>query len=89
MIMKNKVLIKLIVLELDVTYDVYIPVNEVMWKIKRMLLKIVSDLSGISFQQNIEVVLMNKETCRVYDNNDIVIDTDIRNATEIIFISKL
>ena len=37
--MKNKVLIKLWIPELDVYYDVFIPVNEVMWKVKILLLK--------------------------------------------------
>ena len=87
--MKNKVLIKLIIPELNTSYDVYIPVNEVLWKIKKLLLKIVSDLSSIQFQSNAEIVLMNKSTCQVYNNNDIVINTDIRNGTEILFISKL
>ena len=37
--MNNKVLIKLIVPEIDKTFDVFIPVNEIVWKIKKMLIK--------------------------------------------------
>ena len=62
--MKNKVLIKLIVPELDTTFDVFVPVNEIMWKI------------------------MNKNTGMCYDNNVILYDTDIRNATEVLFLQR-
>lgn len=88
--MENKVLIKLIIPELDKSYDVYIPVNEVMWKIKILLLKIIQDLIGIDINQNqnIEVTLINKNTSRVYQNNEVVINTDIRNCTEIMLLAK-
>ena len=87
--MNNKVLVKLIVPELDVSFDVFIPVNEIMWKVKRMLLKSVTDLVNIPLQENIECVIMNKDTCKIYSNNEVVINTDIRNSTELILISSL
>ena len=36
--MKNKVLVRLIVPELDEVYDLFIPVNEVIWKIMKLLI---------------------------------------------------
>ena len=86
--MKNKVLIKLIVPELNEDYDVFIPVNEVVWKIKKLIIKSVSDLSGHSMSINDECILINQLTGRIYDNNDIVHNTDIRNGTEIIMYIK-
>lgn len=85
--MKNKVLIKLIVPELDETFDIFIPVNEVIWKIKKLMIKSISDLSGVdlNFQEN--YALINKDNSRIYSNNEIVINTDIRNASELILIS--
>ena len=77
--MKNKILIKLIVPELEVTYDVFLPVNEVIWKIKKMLLKVVSDLSEVNANINMECILLNKNSCKIYSNNEILINTDIRN----------
>ena len=41
--MNNKVLIKLILPELDTSFDILIPVNEIIWKIKKLLVKSVSD----------------------------------------------
>lgn len=85
--MKNKVLIKLYVPEIDYNFDLYIPVNEIIWKIKKLLVKSVTDLSGVNLNVSNEFVLINKNTSEMYENNVIVINTDIRNATELILIS--
>ena len=86
--MKNKVLIKLIVPELDETFDVFIPVNELVWNIKRIILKAIGDLSNANIDTNIEYVLLNKDNSKIYNNNEIILDTDIRNSSELILISK-
>lgn len=85
--MENKVLIKLIVPELDTTFDVFVPVNELIWKITKMLAKSVSDLSDTNFNNNKNYVLINKINTKIYNSNEIVINTDIRNGTELILIS--
>lgn len=86
--MKNKVLIKLIVPELDETFDIFIPVNELVWKIKRLILKAIGDLSNANIDTNIEYILLNKDNSKIYNNNEIILDTDIRNSSELILISK-
>lgn len=85
--MKNKVLIKLIVPELDATFDVFIPVNELVWKIKKLILKSVSDLNNINITNNLDCVLINKDNSKIYNNNEIILETDIRNSSELILIS--
>ena len=87
-IMKNKVLIKLIVPELDDTFDIFIPVNEVIWKIKKLIIKSISDLNGTQLDLQKEYILLNKDNCKIYSNNEIVINTDIRNASELIMLSE-
>lgn len=86
--MKNKVLIKVISPELEQSYDVFIPVNEIIWRINKLIVKSISDLSNSNFDLSLDYILMNKETGRIYRNNEIVIDTDIRNASELIIFSK-
>lgn len=86
--MKNKVLVKLYVSDLDTCYDVFIPVNEIIWKIKKMLVKSASDLTGIPLDFNQEYLLINRITGDIYNNNDIVYDTNIRNSTELILLKK-
>jgi len=86
--MKNKVLIKVVVPELDSEFDLFVPVNEIIWKIKRLLIGSISDLTNIQLDFNKEYILMNKDNSRVYKNNEIVIDTDIRNSTELLIFSR-
>lgn len=85
--MENKVLVKVILPELDVNYDVFIPVNEVIWKINKLLIKSLSDVTGIIMDTNKDYIMINKDNGRIYNNNDLVIDTDIRNTTEILLLS--
>lgn len=85
--MTNKVLISLYIPTLDRTYDVFIPVNEIMWKINKLLVKSVSDLTDGIFPTDKEYILINTESGQVYANNDIVINTNIRNASKLTLIS--
>lgn len=85
--MNNKVLIKLIMPEFDLSYDLFIPVNEVIWKLKRLIIKSIQDLSGICLNNIDEAIFINKANSRIYNNNEIIINTDIRNGTELILMS--
>lgn len=90
--MENKVLVKLYVPELDTSFDVFLPVNEVIWKINKMLIKSVSSIVNIdiaTLNKESNLILMNKTSTRMYGNNEILIDTDIRNGTELILMSNL
>ena len=84
--MNNKVLIKIIFPELDKEFDLFIPVNEQIWKINKMAVKSIFDLSGISLEPKAEYLIMNKRTGKFYDGNQTILDTDIRNGTEIVMI---
>ena len=86
--MNNKVLVKLIIPELDSSYDIFIPANEIVWKIKKLLLKSISDLTNVPIDLKLEYVLLNKKNGRIYRNNEVVINTDIRNATELVMFSN-
>ena len=82
--MNNKVLIKLIVHSLDKSYDLFIPVNETIYKIKKLILESLNDID--TNMLNVSYVLINKINSRVYNNKEIVINTDIRNATELMLV---
>ena len=87
--MKNKVLIKVSVPELDYETDIFVPVNEVLWKVKTLIVMAISDISGGALSKEGHYSLINKETGQVYNLNSILIDTDIRNSTEIIFQNEI
>ena len=85
--MNNKVLVKIIVPGCSEHFDVYIPVNEVMWKVNRLITKSVFDLLGLPFDASKDAfIFVNKDSGQVYNQNEIVIQTNIRNSTELIML---
>ena len=87
--MKNKVMIKAVFPSIDKEYDIQIPVNELIWKVNKLIVKAVYDMNGININIAEDNFLMiNTDTGQIYDNNIAVIDTDIRNCTEIVFIKS-
>ena len=86
--MNNKVLIKLFVPELDVSFDCFVPVNELIWKIKILLVKAVTDLTNTDYGKRQNYILINRNTSEVYPNNVTLIQTNIRNASELILMSE-
>ncbi len=86
--MNNKVLIKLIIPEIDEDFDIFIPINEILWKVKKMLVKSASDLTLKSLDTSKNYILINKNTLEIYQNNIQVSNTDIKNGTELMLLSS-
>lgn len=87
--MKNKVMIKAVFPSIDKEYDVKIPVNELAWKINKLIIKAVYDMNGIPVDiKNDKFIMINKVTGEAYQNNVAIIDTNIRNGTEIVFLRE-
>lgn len=84
--MTNKVLIKLIIPEIDESFDMFIPINELVWKIKALIIKSVTDLTGVVLGDPNEYVFINKDSAKIYGNNEIIFDTDVRNSSEIVLL---
>lgn len=88
--MKNKVLVRIWVPELDANFDLFIPVNEIIWKVKLLIVKSVCDLCNASmYDKEKTLLLINKDNNRMYQSNEIVINTDIRNGTELLLFTKI
>lgn len=84
--MKNKVLINLIVPEIDKNYSIYIPVNKKIGNVVNLLSKAVNDLSEGEFPVSNSNLLYNANG-KKYDVNSLVIKTDIRNSSTLVLIS--
>ncbi len=82
--MKNKVLIRLIVPALNREYEVFIPVNERISKVKELLVKSVVDLSDSDFDPNRIYSLLDPEMGTIYDSRLPVRDTNIINAKRVV-----
>lgn len=84
--MEYKVLIKLIVPEIEETYEAYIPINRTVGEVSMLLNQMVNNFSGVYPLKN-GVLLYNRHTGMIYTGNVFVRDTDIRNGTELIMLS--
>lgn len=82
--MRNKVLVKVEFIEYNVIFEIFIPVNEIIWRISLLIQKSAADLLGVNSNKD-KYVIINKKTNEVYDVNKIVRETDIRNGTELVF----
>ncbi len=78
----NKVLVTIYVLSLGETYELFIPVNEKVGNISKLLNTTLFD--SIDFNKNYR--LLNIETGEAYKNNDLVRNTNINNDTRLILI---
>lgn len=87
--MKNKVMIKAVFPSIDKEYDINIPVNELAWKVNKLIVKAIYDMNGIPVDLvNDKFIMINKTTGETYRNNVAIIDTNIRNGAEIVFLRE-
>lgn len=84
--MENKILIILNVPELDETYDMMIPTSRKIGNLIELISKFLTEITDGKYKVDIHKNLYNKENGQRYNNNALVIDTDIRNGTRLILI---
>lgn len=84
--MKNKILVTVIVPSLMKSYDVYIPTNERISKIIKMLTKAMQDFSDNTFDILGNHLIIDVESGIVYDSHIIIRDTSLKMCSKILFI---
>lgn len=82
----NKVLVKLYVPMLEIQYDVWIPINKRIYQVINLLKKAVNEFCGGYYTPTNMPMLYDKITAEVYDLNLTVMDTNIRNGSEIVLL---
>lgn len=88
--MTNKIIVKVIIPNIDNDFDIVIPVNEQLWRVEKLIMKCIYDLLGVAYNPKTESYkILNKITGYEYDKNEIIIDTDIRNGTELLFVKEI
>lgn len=83
--MKNKILIRLYIVEIDQHYDIFVPTNEYIGKLIKLIVSSAFELSDIESKKE-EYYMLNPDTGEVYNNNDILRDSNIKNAKKIYLI---
>lgn len=84
--MNNKFLVRLYVPIIETTYEIWVPPGKKIDNVVDLLTKAVSELSKGNYVPEKRPNLFNKNTSQRYPLNQRVIDTDIRNGTELILI---
>lgn len=84
--MKNKILVELIIPEIEETYNIYIPVNKRVGNIIILLTKAVFELNSGLYKVNENSSFYNRNTGTKYNTNDLIRETDIRNGTSLVLI---
>lgn len=83
----NKVLVKLIVPEIDKTYDIYLPINKKIGNIIELLNKSIHELSSGEINISNSNKLYNMKTLECYTSDILLANTNIRNGTYLVLIS--
>lgn len=83
----NKVFIKLLIPEIDQTYDIYLPINKKIGSIINLLNEAVSDLSNGELPKSKSNSLYNKKTLEKYSPDTLLYNTNIRNGSVLILLS--
>ncbi len=83
--MKNKVLVQVNIPELNLKYDIYLPVNRKIGNVINLLSKSIYELTNGLFQNDGKKLLYSEKTGEKYPINSLVRETDIRNGSTIIF----
>ncbi len=84
--MKNKVLVELVVPDIEKKYDVFIPVSKKIGNVIVLLNKAIADLNNGLYQGSNLTSLYNKNTSQRYAVDELVRNTDIRNGTTLILL---
>lgn len=82
----DKVLVKLYVPLLDEAYDIWLPLNKKIANVITLLVKALNEFSGGYYSPSKMPNLYNKVTGNVYNIEQSIKDSDIRNSTELILI---
>lgn len=84
--MKNKILVEIVVPEIEQKYNIYIPVNKKIGNLIILLNKAVKELSDGIYEGTEKTALYNKLTGEKYSINTLIRETNIRNGTVLVLI---
>lgn len=84
--MDYKILVKVLVPEIEKTYEVYIPINRTVKQVYELLNKMIIEDTLGQYPVKEKVHVCNRFTSELYYPDDYIRDTTIRNGTQIVII---
>ena len=85
--MDIKVIVNIIVPEIDQTYDVYLPVNKKLGNIVLLLNKAINEITNGTYPLSQSNLLYNVDTKEIYQPDILLQNTDIRNGSKLVLIN--
>lgn len=83
--MDYKVLVKLLVPEIERSYELYIPINRTVRDVCKLINKLVNeDTSGL-FPIKEDAMICNRFSLTFYSYESYIRDTNIRNGSQLVF----
>lgn len=82
----NRVLIRVYIPLLEKKYDVWVPINKRIYEIIINLVKGINSINRIEYDMKEIPNLYDKESAEIYNINAKIIDTNIRNGSEVILL---
>lgn len=83
---KNKILIELEIPFIERQYDLFIPINKKIGTVKKLIEEALVELTDNAYIPKESSNFYSKETGTIYDVNQTVRDTDLKNGSRIILI---
>ena len=83
---KNKILIELEIPLIEKKYDLFIPINKKVGTIKSLIEDALVELTEDAYKIKESTNLYSKETGAIYDVNQTVRDTDLKNGSRVILL---
>ena len=83
---KNKILIELYIPSIEKEYDLYIPINKKIGTVKTLIEQALVELTDNAYVIKKDSNFYSKETGAVYNVNNSVLETDLKNGSRIILI---
>lgn len=80
----NRILIRLYVPRLEKKYDIWIPINKTIYTVVNSFIIGINSLNKVTLDEEYIPNLYNKETSEIYELDKKIIDTNIRNGSELI-----
>lgn len=84
--MNNKILILVYVPSLEASFEFYIPINRKIGTIKNTLIEFIQNEYGFAIKDTGSVLIIDKETGDILNEDIFVYDSNIRNGTKILLI---
>ena len=85
--MKNKVLVNINIPEIDLAFDMYLPLNKKISTILILIDKAISETHKRNYFLTKKSLLMDYEKGTKYDGESLVQDTDIKNGSKLVLLS--